>query len=152
MAGHADGAAIDAAPAERTTGWIGFLKRIPGLHPLELWVKALPKTVPIQLALWKKRPVPMDLRSAFCLRAMIAAVKRYESPGYDGDILYFRSFSVLGRDFALPGWWDDPYLGFGELCSGRFEAHVVGGKHHEVLGASEAGRIVNERLRQRNTT
>ena len=138
------GRSIEASPATRTTGLIGFLKRIPGLHPLELWVKALPKTIPIRLALWKGRPVPMDLRPAFCLRTMIAAVKRYRSPEYDGDMLYFRSYSVLGRDLSLPGWWDDPYLGFDELCRGRFEGHIVGGGHNEVLSIPEVGEIVKE--------
>ncbi|MEN7972440.1 MAG: amino acid adenylation domain-containing protein [Verrucomicrobiota bacterium] len=135
------GQVIHAAPASRTTGLIGFLKRIPGLHPFQLWIKALPKIIPIQLALWKKRPVPVDLRPTFCLRTMISAVKSYTSPGHDGDMLYFRSYSVMGRDFSLPGWWDDPFLGFGELCKGRFEAHVVGHGHNDVLSLPETGEI-----------
>jgi len=143
LATDSAGRDIAAAPAARTSGLIGFLKRIPGLHPLELWIKALPKTIPIQWALWRGRPVPMDLRPTFCLRAMIAAVKRYQSPGYEGDMLYFRSYSVLGRDFSLPGWWADPYLAFGELCTGRFDAHVVGHGHNDVLSLSETGEIAH---------
>ncbi|MCK4563775.1 MAG: AMP-binding protein, partial [Verrucomicrobia bacterium] len=136
---------IEASPAERTTGLVGFLKNIPGIHPLVLWSKALSKTVPIRLALWRGRPVPMDLRPTFCLRTMVAAVKHYESPGYDGNMLYIRSYCVFGREgLGLQGWWDDPFLGFGELCRGRFEGHVVGGGHNEVLSIPEVGEIVKE--------
>jgi amino acid adenylation domain-containing protein len=91
---------IEASPAERTTGLVGFLKNIPGIHPLVLWSKALSKTVPIRLALWRGRPVSMDLRPTFCLRTMVAAVKRYESPGYDGNMLYIRSYCVFGSVLA----------------------------------------------------
>ncbi len=136
---------IEASPAERTTGLVGFLKSIPGIHSLVLWSKALSKTVPIRLALWRGRPVPMDLRPTFCLRTMVATLKHYESPGYDGNMLYIRSYCVFGREgLGLQGWWDDPFLGFGELCRGRFEGHVVGGGHNEVLSIPEVGEIVKE--------
>ena len=77
---------------------------------------------------------------------MIRAVRKYRNPGFDGDILYFRSFSVLGRDFSLPGWWEDPFLGFQELCRGRFEGHVVGRGHNDVIALPVVADVVRRRF------
>ena len=66
-------------------------------------------------------------------------------------MLYFRSDCMVGRFFGLPGWWSDPFLGFAELCEGRFEAHAVGGGHTDVLDIPEvaaiARRVFDERER-----
>ncbi len=86
----------------------------------------------------------MNLREHHCLRTMLGAVRKHRAEPYAGDMLYFRSHSILARDFGIPGWWDDPYLGFEELCKGNFEAHVVGGKHNAVGDAPEISKIVRQ--------
>ena len=61
-------------------------------------------------------------------------------------MLYFRSDCVVGRYFSLRGWWDDPFLGFAELCDGNFEVHAIGGSHTDVLDIAEMGAIVDRVL------
>ena len=47
----------------------------------------------------------------------------------------------------MNGWWNDSFLGFGELCDGRFEGHAVGGGHTAVLDIPEMTEIVREKFR-----
>lgn len=142
------GSQIHAAPAARTSGLIGVLKRIPGLHPFELWIKSLPVRLRIQYGLKSGTPVPVNLRPDYCLMSMIKAVRKYRSHAYDGDLLYIRSYSVMGRDLSLPGWWNDPFLGFRALCRGRFEGYVFGHGHNDILGIPEAADLICEKLYQ----
>jgi hypothetical protein len=59
-------------------------------------------------------------------------------------MVYFRAATFEGRQMALSGWWDDPFMGFGELCTGRFETHVVGGRHDDPLKSVHAAQVVRD--------
>lgn len=135
------------------TGKGALIRSIPLLLPalrkareLADSLKHAPEWWAIRSALLRRQPVPMHHRSHFCVRSMVGAVKRYTCRSYRGDVLYFRSDCVVGRHFALTGWWDDPFLGFAELCEGNFEAHAVGGGHIDILEIPEMAGIVNETL------
>ena len=75
----------------------------------------------------------MDRREQYCTETMIRTAKRHRPRPWSGDVLYFRTATFAASDMALEGWWDDVEMGFGELCEGRFESHVVGGRHNEPL-------------------
>lgn len=126
-----------------------LIRSIPGLLALlragkafKHWGKSLPEQGRVESFLLRGQPVPMELRAGYSLRTMVKAVKRHRSSQMRGDVLYFRSDCVVGRFFGLPGWWDDPFLGFAELCAGNFEAHAVGGGHTDVVEIPEMGAIV----------
>ncbi|HSR87507.1 MAG TPA: thioesterase domain-containing protein [Pontiella sp.] len=137
---------IVAQPEPCSPGLIGVLQRLPYMRRLVQRSKALLRIMPAYRARLSGQRVPMDVRQHYCIKVMLAAVRRHIGKPYKGDILYFRSFSILGRDFGIPGWWDDLYLGFRELCEGHFEAHVVGGQHNKVIDAAGVVEIVNQCL------
>jgi thioesterase domain-containing protein/acyl carrier protein len=138
---------IVARPESCSSGIIGLLQRLPYLRRLVQQSKALLRIMPAYRARLSGQRVPMDVREHYCIRVMLAAVRRHIAKPYKGDMLYFRSCSILGRDFGIPGWWDDLYLGFEELCAGHFEAHVVGGAHNKVIDAAEVAEMVNQYLK-----
>ncbi len=73
----------------------------------------------VRLCLVIGMPIPKQLRPAYCSLIMVRAARRFRSRGYDGDILFFRTRTMLGEQMGLPGWWVDPYFGFNELCEER---------------------------------
>jgi amino acid adenylation domain-containing protein len=146
----------DAAPTsdyQPPAGLGALIRRVPGLILLLRYLKQqkadlriAPRRKAIRSALDRNEPVPMELRSTYCLDTMVKAVYAHKSSRYTGHILYFRSDCVVGRYFGLPGWWDDAFLGFAELCDGTFEAHAIGGAHTDVLDIPEMGELVNQSL------
>ena len=132
------------------TGRAAQIRAIPGLIELLRWGKELkesfgrlPRYREICAIHRTGETIPMDWRAHHCLWSMIKAARKHRSSHFKGDMLYFRSDCVVGRHFGLPGWWDDPFLGFAELCDGSFEAHAIGGDHTDVLDIPVMGEIVN---------
>lgn len=128
-----------------------LIRRLPGLIGLLRWVKAMkynrtqrPRREKTAAYLKRNEALPMELRPDYCLDCMVKAAKHHRSRGFSGDVLYFRSDCVVSRYFGLTGWWDDLYLGFGELCNGTFEAYAVGGGHTDVVLVPEMGQLVRE--------
>lgn len=128
------------------------LRRVPGLLPLIRRAKG------VRIRLHKKRQmnrinriltrgetIPYELRESYCREMLIRAAHKYKGRVYSGDMLYFRSACAIGRYFALSGWWADPYLGFAELCTGRFEPHVLEGDHVGIMGHSKLAQTVTEK-------
>jgi len=79
------------------------------------------------------RELPMGLRELYCTDTLVRTANRHHPRPWTGDVLYFRTATFSAREMALEGWWDDVEMGFGELCEGRFDAHVVGGRHNDAL-------------------
>ena len=102
------------------------------------------------LRLWfnKKlsRRIPMRDRGLHCARTQIAAIKKHDKSVYDGNMLYLKSEISSGYDMSIPGWWNDIYFGFEELCSGHFDAYIIGGKHDDVLKKTKAQEIINKKM------
>ncbi len=122
------------------------LKRFPWVISFVRRARALPQNLRINWTLIRGRKVSMKDRAFYSSGTLVAAAKRYTHPHYPGDILYFRSACMLGRNLGLQGWWDDPFLGFGELCEGRFETHEVGGEHNEVLSLPEVAELTRRAI------
>ncbi|MEN8254341.1 MAG: amino acid adenylation domain-containing protein [Verrucomicrobiota bacterium] len=127
--------------AKPSLGLSATLKRVPAVVGAIRRVRAFPQVATVNLMLARGQKVPMDQRAFYSATTLVAAAKRHASPRYPGDMVYFRSACVLGRNLGLAGWWDDPFLGFGELCDGRFEGHVVGGGHNEVLNLPQVAEV-----------
>jgi len=135
------------------SGHVALIRSIPGVMPLLRWgvdikkkLMLFPVSFRIFLMYLSGKRIPMEWRSDLCVRSMVKAVRRNRSTGVRGDVLYFRSDGVVFRYFGLPGWWEDPFLGFAELCEGNFEAHAIGGPHADVLESPIMGRIVKRVL------
>jgi amino acid adenylation domain-containing protein len=90
--------------------------------------------LPIALKLNDNR-IPIGCRARYSQSFMLKAASQYSPPVYSGDILYFRSESLLGHEMGTTGWWDDLYMGFSELCGGNFEAYVVGNDHNGIVSS-----------------
>lgn len=147
---------LDRVPAElRTDGWRGGAAS----HPLPDDSASEPELDPIRAVLhrypwmlqsakslrrWLQiarveitvragRELAMDQREFYCSETMIRTAKRHRARPWNGDVVYFRTATLAAREMALEGWWDDVDMGFAELCTGRFESHVVGGRHNEPL-------------------
>jgi len=123
-------------------GLSATLKKFPAVIRAIRRARAFPEQIKISLMLARGQKIPMDRRAFYSATTLCAAAKRHISPKHPGDIVYFRSACVLGRNLGLEGWWDDSFFGFGELCGGRFEGHVVGGGHNEVLNLPEVAELV----------
>jgi hypothetical protein len=144
-----DSSGIPSSDFSPPQGRAALIRKIPGLMTVlrmgkdaKAYLKTVPVRVKIAVTLARRIPLPIELRSRYCLWTMVKAVKRNRSSTYGGDMLYFRSDCVVSRYFGLTGWWDDAYLGFAELCDGKFEAHAIGGGHTDVLDIPEMGDIV----------
>jgi len=86
--------------------------------------------------------VPFESRNWYCGQTQLAAVRKHRPLGTELPVLYFRS-DCQGEEMMLPGWWSDPYMGFGELCRGPFDAHILGGTHDGILDHPEVAKLVN---------
>jgi acyl carrier protein len=135
------------------SGKAAVIRRIPFLLPVLRmgkrfihYCRSFPDRLKVGRMVQQGRAVPMDLRSQYCSWCMHKAVYRHKSSGYDGDMIYFRSDSLIGRFFDLSGWWKDVFLGFSELCRGKFTAYVVGGGHSEILEIPEVGERVKRAM------
>lgn len=126
----------------------GTLSLLRGAKAFRNYVRTVPTRIRIFVWLAIRKPLPMELRAQYCLWMMVKAVKRHRSSEYGGDVLYFRSDCVVARYFGLAGWWDDPFLGFAELCRGHFEAHAMGGGHTDILDIPEMGERVNRTFKK----
>jgi amino acid adenylation domain-containing protein len=137
-------AEITASPEKQPAGLAGMLKKVPGLLAAVRWARTLIDDFPVYSAWYSGQRSPYETRGAFCARRMVHAVHRYTPPPHEGDMLYFRSHGLMGRCMRLTGWWEDPFFGFSELCTGRFEGCVVGGAHNAVIENDAMGEILNE--------
>lgn len=90
--------------------------------------------------------IPVHDRPRYSSTSQKAAIKKHKETRYDGDILYLKSEVVHGRKMGLQGWWDDIFFGFREICSGHFDAHVIGGEHNDVLKKSSAHQIIRRKM------
>lgn len=92
--------------------------------------------------------LPVKDRKLYCQLTQIEAVKQYPQTIYDGDILYLKSETLRGKRLSIPGWWNDPFFGFQELCNGTFDAHVVGEGHNDVLKSPLSHQIIKQKILQ----
>ncbi len=107
----------------------------------------MPERLKISWMLVRGKTVPMEFRKQYCRYMVAPAYRRYKPTSYGGDVLYFRSDRTLGRNFELHGWWNDPVLGFRELCKGNFNAIVVGGAENGVsFDVPEMTEVVKKQL------
>jgi acyl carrier protein len=90
--------------------------------------------------------IPVEDRSRYSSISQKTAIQKHKQLIYDGDILYLKSDVVYGRKMGLQGWWNDIFFGFREMCSGRFDAHVIGGEHNDVLKKNSAHQIIRKRM------
>jgi pimeloyl-ACP methyl ester carboxylesterase len=137
----------DCAPLtlpSQFTGSYEVLRRYPGLYSF-----ARNAQVRIGLLLvvdWRpsRNPVPIKWRWSYCMATCYLALWRHTAKPYSGNVVFFRSDVFLGRTMNLPGWWDDPFMGFPELCKGSFKGYAVGGGHVDVLDAPFGAKMVNQ--------
>ncbi|HYW36342.1 MAG TPA: amino acid adenylation domain-containing protein, partial [Balneolaceae bacterium] len=90
--------------------------------------------------------VPLEDRKTYSAISLIHALGKHKQKIFDENILYLRSSLMDGRTLGFRGWWDDLFMGASELCSGRFDGHVVGGPHNDILNNSYAHKIIKERM------
>lgn len=138
----------ESAPIHLPTQFSGsyeLLRRFPTFYSWIRGAQVFLLVLPARLQLWTGKPIPIRSRWTYCMATCYFAVKRYVGKDqYNGPVVYFRSDIILGRTMNLSGWWDDPFLGFGELCSGTFQGYAVGGDHIDVLSRPEGATIVNQ--------
>lgn len=104
------------------------------------------RSLTIFTKLMLSKPIPIEYRAHYCATNMIYAIKKQKKTVYDGDMLYFRSELLQGRFLGLEGWWDDLFMGFGELCSGRFDAYLIGGDHSDILKYPRTHKIIKDKI------
>jgi len=95
--------------------------------------------------------MPVHDRERYCQLSQVKAVHKYPKTVYDGDILYLKSGipylkSKNFQQLSVQGWWEDIFWGFEELCAGRFEAHMIGGEHDDVLKNKKSHQIIREKM------
>jgi len=129
--------------------FLTIAKKLPFYNFVRLHIFKLFEPVK-RSSIWLKHylgiKIPIKDRSLYSRISLRHAIKKYQEVSYDGDILYLSSVTLLGRDLGLKGWWQDPYLGFGELCSGKFDAHIVGGGHNDIYNKFLAQNIIQENM------
>lgn len=133
-------------PLEAPAGIAGrfdWLRRHPALFALARNAQVCLASLPLKLRLAAGKTIPIKRRWTACMVACFNAAKRQAIAPYGGPVVYFRSDVLIGRPMNLQGWWDDPFLGFKELCVGEFNGYVVGGDHVDVLAQPEGAAIVN---------
>jgi acyl carrier protein len=92
------------------------------------------------------KPVPVPERQKYEGISGIHAINKHKKRVYNMDILYLRSKLLYGRRLGLRGWWNDVFMGFGELCSGHFDAHVIGGGHNDIFTSLYALKLIREKM------
>jgi acyl carrier protein len=100
----------------------------------------------IQLKVFMGIPIPVQDRQFYSGKAQLDAIRRHSKTSYDGEILYFKSEVLDGRVLNLKGWWNDLFFGFGEICSGHFDAYVIGGEHNDVFKSNIAHQIIKDKM------
>jgi hypothetical protein len=96
--------------------------------------------------LQRSKPVPVPERQEYAGLSGIHAINKHKKRVYNEDILYLRSTLLCGRRIGLRGWWNDVFMGFGELCSGHFDAHVIGGGHNDIFKSLYALKLIREKM------
>jgi len=124
------------------TGSYELLRRYPALYTFARAIQIRVGAFPFKVGLLLGKSIPIKWRWIFCMANGYFAIRNHKPQPYAGDVVYFRSDVFLGRDMNLLGWWSDPFLGFGELCSGSFIGYVVGGNHVDVLSQPIGGELV----------
>ena len=123
-----------------------LLKRYAAVVSFVRWAREYPTFLKLKIGLLQGKKVPVCQRQFYSSFISVASARCHTSPHYPDDVVYFRSACVLARNLGLTGWWDDPFMGFGELCEGTFEGHVLGGGHDEVLGMPEMADVVKKKF------
>ncbi|WP_168433425.1 non-ribosomal peptide synthetase [Pontiella sulfatireligans] len=141
-----EGQSAGSLPEHSAPGLVEWIKSIPLMVLLVRTGRLLPNLVRIQLDLVRGRKVSIEHRPLHAMVCLVRAAKGYRPNAYQGDVLYFRSHCSLGREMSLSGWWDDCFMGFGELCEGHFEGHVVGGGHNDPLNHPVVAEIAKKHL------
>jgi len=131
---------------DRNTGLKGWLKRSILMVSVVHWLRGYPGLFKLKLGVALGRKVAVSQRPFYSGQTLVIAAQNYKAQPYVGHIAYFRSACVFGRNLGLQGWWADPFMGFGELCDGRFDAYVVGGEHNDVLKVEEVADIIKKAL------
>ncbi|WP_441000581.1 amino acid adenylation domain-containing protein [Fodinibius sp. SL11] len=128
-------------------------KYLPFYLKLGRWYLIVEKFVKDKMQLlriWSRTKLSLKIsvndRRRYCQLTQIAAVKRHKKRIYKGDILYLKSKALHGQNLSIEGWWSDLFFGFEELCSGRFEAHVVDKGHNDVLKSPIAHQIIKDKM------
>lgn len=146
------------ASVQMPGGFSQQLRRIPGFFPLIRRLKAA-RSTHLKIR-WMKRmnrmltrgeTIPYEFRETYCREMLIKAAGKYAGRVYSGEMVYFRSACAIGRYFALSGWWNDPYLGFSELCSGGFDPHILEGNHVGIMGHPKLAQIVMDTYERSGT-
>ncbi len=78
--------------------------------------------------------------------AMVRSVTAYQPHPLPVRTIYLGSGERVASHLSLKGTWTDDFLGFSAFESPRFETHLVGGGHNDLLYSAEAVRIVTEAL------
>ncbi len=125
------------------SGTYEMLRRFPRIYTFARTTQIIVGTIPMKLRLFFNRPVQVKWRWIYCMTTSYFALKKRFTVRYPGSVTYFRSDVILGRPMNLQGWWSDPFLGFGDLCTGDFKGYVVGGNHVDVLSQPDGARVVN---------
>jgi hypothetical protein len=91
--------------------------------------------------------VPVESRDWYCGSYSTIGILGYRCLAYDGDVLFFQCGACYGKEVQLTGWWDSPFLGYEEICLGRFEGYVLGGAQVDLLKHARAAEIIMEKIR-----
>lgn len=147
---------LNRVPQElRTDGWRGRTRTpapseaaqpTPKLDPVRATLRRYPwmlrtaksarrslQVARIEATVRLGRELPIGRREQYCTETLVRTAERHRPRPWTGDVLYLRTATFAAKEMALKGWWDDVEMGFGELCNGRFESHVVGGSHNDAL-------------------
>uniref|UniRef100_UPI0035615517 amino acid adenylation domain-containing protein n=1 Tax=Pontiella sp. TaxID=2837462 RepID=UPI0035615517 len=129
-------------PGNNSGGMKAAIKRSP-LYGLARIARTQIRLLKMHRAAERGCKVPMDARSFYCGQMMHWALRKYKCHTYDGDILFFRS-GAHGHEMHIGGWWRDTFLGCSEICSGKFNGHILGGGHDEILKRPELAQHVRK--------
>jgi amino acid adenylation domain-containing protein len=84
--------------------------------------------------------------------AMVRSVNTFQARPVPVKTIYLGSGERVASRLSLKGTWTDDFLGFSAFESPRFQTHLVGGGHNDLLYSAEAVRILIEALTEREQT
>lgn len=119
--------------ARPLSGWVAKIKSHPAILRTVRTLRMASDILRIRRCLFSGNKVPVEARPFYASHSLVSAARRYRPTPYSGPVLYFRSACMQGSQMNLQGWWNDPFMGFREVCSGSFQGVVVGGGHNDVL-------------------
>jgi hypothetical protein len=125
-------------------GWLKQTKLYGFARRMRTWKRLMKMSDAAQVG----TPIDPASRGWYCGNITTMAGERHKSRGYDGNMLYFRSGVCHGSAMGFRGWWSSLFMGFEELCHGKFEGVVVGGLHEEMLKRPEVAELIKDRFEQ----